>query len=279
MTRSPTPPNAAGPEATAFAEACAQVVGTIIDYLFRRHHGLGPTPLAMLILHRIIRANQRVQRLMARLANGTWQAVKPRVPRASRQPDPTATPRPNPPYISQSKGWIGQCYGYFIRGYFLQFEHALTKPESLALLADLPPEALKSLGRALRPTCRLFGITPPECPACRSASASRPFNPTASQSLANFVGAPPSSPPTTPPAQPPGASSKARRQNSGASRPRRLTPILLSIQNDPRATPPPPAPGSLPPPPPRTPPPPASRTTPTAPPATPPRRPRQHKMC
>ena len=166
MTPPPTPP-AALPQATApadacsaFAEACAQIVGSIIEYLFRRLHGLGPTPVAVLILNRISRANQRVQRLMARLANGTWQAPKPRAPR----PKPAAKEaRPKPPYISQSRGWIGQRYGYFIRGYFSQLEHALTKPETLALLAELPPEALKSLGRTLRPVCHIFGITPPDC--------------------------------------------------------------------------------------------------------------------
>ena len=158
MTPSPTPPAAARPEATAFAEACAQVVGSILEYLFRRLHGLGPN--ATLIYNRISRANQRVQRLMARLAAGTWKASKPH---ASRPKRAAKEARPKPPYISQSRGWIGQRYGYFIRGYFSQLEHALTRPETLALLAELPPEALKSLGRALRPTCHIFGITPPEC--------------------------------------------------------------------------------------------------------------------
>jgi len=163
MPAPPTTHPRAYPEASAFADACAQVVTTIIDYLFRRIHGLGPQPLAILILNRISRANQRVQRLMQRLAAGTWRAPKPRQPRPQRDPAPAREPRPKTPYISQSKGWIGQRYGYFIRGYFAQFEHALTKPETQALLADLPPEAIKSLGRTLRPVCHIFGITPPAC--------------------------------------------------------------------------------------------------------------------
>ena len=164
--RQPTPPitlPAATAEAcAAFADTCAQIVGFIIEYLFRRLHGLGPAPLATLILQRISRANQRTQRLMRALAAGTWRAPRLRAPRTHKAPNPTAEPRPKPLYISQAKGWIGQRYGFFIRGIFGQFEHLITKPETQALLAELPPEAIRSLGRTVRPLCRLFGITPPK---------------------------------------------------------------------------------------------------------------------
>ena len=158
MPPPPTTPTRAHPAASAFAEALAQVVATIFTYLFHRPNGLGVN--AMPILNRMSRANQRIQRLMARLATGTWKAPKAR---AKREAAPPREPRPKKPYISQANGWIGQTYGYFIRGYFALAEHTLTKPETQALLADLPPEALKSLGRNVRPLCRLFGITPPEC--------------------------------------------------------------------------------------------------------------------
>ena len=158
MPPPPTTHPRAYPTASAFAEALAQVVATIFTYLFHRPNGLGAN--AMPILNRISRANQRIQRLMQRLATGTWKAPKARAKRETATP---REPRPKTPYISQAHGWIGQTYGYFIRGYFLLAEHTLTKPETQALLADLPPEALKSLGRTVRPLCRLFGITPPEC--------------------------------------------------------------------------------------------------------------------
>jgi len=149
------------PAASAFAEALAQVVGTLLTYIFQRLHALAP--LGPAVYDRITRPHQRIQRLMAALATGSWKAPKLRAPRARKTPEPTAEPRPKKPYIPQSHGWLGSKYGYFIRGYFSQIEHILTKPETQALLADLPPEALKSLGRNVRPLCRLLAITPPEC--------------------------------------------------------------------------------------------------------------------
>ena len=197
MTPPPTSP-APLPQASAFAEALAQVVGTIFTYIFQRLHALAP--IGPDVLNRISRANTRIQRLMARLAAGTWQAPRTRaqargdgsdsglasnpllrqrrscaaiagdsVPLHNRtsqsapESAPPAEPRPKTPYISQAHGWLGTKYGYFIRGYFLLVEHTLNKPETQALLAELPPEALKSLGRSVRPLCRLFAIQPPEC--------------------------------------------------------------------------------------------------------------------
>jgi len=161
----PPPPTSTAPQAlpaaTAFAEALAQVVGTLLMYIFHRLHALAPIGPA--VYDRITRPHQRIQRLMAKLATGTWRAPKPRAPRARKTPEPTAEPRPKKPYIPKSYGWLGSKYGYFIRGYFAQVEHILTRPETQSLLADLPPEALKSLGRNVRPLCRLFAITPPEC--------------------------------------------------------------------------------------------------------------------
>ena len=151
------PPPAALPEASAFAEALARVVGTLLMYIFQRLHALAP--IGPEVYRRITRPHQRIQRLMASLATGTWKAAKPRAPRARKTPE---TPRPKPPYVPQGHGWLGSKYDYFIRGYFAQVEHIFTRPETLTLLATLPPEALKSLGRSVRPLCRMFAITPPE---------------------------------------------------------------------------------------------------------------------
>jgi len=150
------------PAASAFAEALAQVVGTLLMYIFQRLHALAP--IGTEVYRRITRPHQRIQRLMAALAKGTWKAPKPRKPRAKKTPEPTTdTPRPKRVYVPEAHGWLGSKYGYFIRGYFAQVEHILTRPETQSLLADLPPEALKTLGRNVRPLCRLFAIQPPEC--------------------------------------------------------------------------------------------------------------------
>ena len=158
----PTPPPVTLPAATAtaeaysaFADACALIVGNLLAYIFPRQHALGP--IALHVYRRITRANQFIRRLMTRLANGSWTAPKPRAARRSN----TATRAPRP-YISQQFGWLGQKYDFFIRGYFCQLEHLLNTPETQALLAAMPPEALHSLGRKLRPVCRLLGITPPK---------------------------------------------------------------------------------------------------------------------
>jgi len=167
MTAPPTPPTAhPGASATAeacsaFAEALAQAVGTVVMYIFHRLHALAP--IGIHVLHRISRPRTRIQRLLASLANGTWKAPRERAARAKKQPEPSAEPRPKTPYISQAHGWLGTKYGYFIRGYFAVVEHTLNKPETQPLLAELPPEALKTLGRNLRPICRLLAIQPPEC--------------------------------------------------------------------------------------------------------------------
>jgi len=151
-------------------------------YIFQRLHALAP--IGNEVYRRITRPHQRIQRLMATLANGTWKAPKSRASRARKTPKSTpdtsrsevatkatavclqtakAPSRPKKPYIPQGYGWLGSKYGYFIRGYFAQVEHILTRPETQSLLADLPPEALKTLGRNVRPLCRLFAIQPPEC--------------------------------------------------------------------------------------------------------------------
>jgi len=151
----PTPPSPALAGAPLFAEALARIVGSIIGYIFPRYHALGP--IAIHVHNRISRGNLRIQRLMARLAAGTWSARKPR----AKSPK-SAAERPKTPYISRRFGWLGQKYDYFIRGYFGQLEHLLNTPDTIALLEAAPPEAIRSLGRTLRPLCHIFGVTPPK---------------------------------------------------------------------------------------------------------------------
>ena len=152
----PTPHPAALEGAPHFADVFARIVGSLLAYIFPRSHALGP--IAPHLHNRISRANRLIQRLMAHLADGSWCAPKPRAKR--EKPTTDRTPRP---YISRKYGWLGQKYDYFIRGYFSQLEHHLNTPETLALLEAAPPEALRSLGRTLRPLCHIFGVTPPAC--------------------------------------------------------------------------------------------------------------------
>jgi len=147
----------------AFAQALTAVIHTLFTYIFQRLHALGP--LGNPVLRRISRANRLIQTTMTQLAAGTWKAPRQRAARANKQSAPNAEPKPKRPYIPQTKGWLGTTYGYLIRGYFAQVEHILTRPETQTLLATLPPEALRSLGRHARPLCRLLFIDPP--PALR----------------------------------------------------------------------------------------------------------------
>jgi len=144
------------PEATAFADALARVVGNILAYLFHYNRRLGA--LYGPYHSRFSRASRRVANLMARLAKGTW---RPAIPRAARPKPAGAEPRPKTPYTSRRFGWIGHVFDYQGRGFALQVAHILTTPEAQALFAAAPPEAMQSLGRATRDLCRLLGIEQP----------------------------------------------------------------------------------------------------------------------
>ena len=98
---------------------------------------------------RITRAGQRITRLLALLAKGG-------LPRQH-------TPQPGRPggkqpeiRIPRRHAWLVAQIGYRAAGYALQLEFLLNDPQTQALLATAPPQALKSLGRTLRPLCRLL---------------------------------------------------------------------------------------------------------------------------
>jgi len=58
--------------------------------------------------------------------------------------------------------WIIRKFGWRSAAYASQLDHLLNTAETQALFAEAPPEAIKSLGRTLRPLCHLLGITPPK---------------------------------------------------------------------------------------------------------------------
>ena len=169
------------PAAQAFAGTLAAIVGDLRKLVAAGIHILGP--LTWHLSNRIGRAARRVERLMARLAAGSWRPRKPRPTDA-----PTSKGGPAAAYLPCTPGWLGQKLGYHARGYASQLDHLLNTPETQALLAAAPPEALKSLGRTLRPLCRLLGITPPiPLQSTKPPLAPRPRKPRAARPKAPRV--------------------------------------------------------------------------------------------
>ena len=70
------------PAAQAFAGTLAAIVGDLRKLVAAGIHILGP--LTWHLSNRIGRAARRVERLMARLADGTWRPPRPRTPDTSR---------------------------------------------------------------------------------------------------------------------------------------------------------------------------------------------------
>ena len=113
---------------------------------------------------RISRARQRLTRLLANFAAG-------RLPRQyTSRPGRKGGPKPAL-YIPQSYAWLVARIGSRAAGFGAQIDYLLREPETQALLATAPPEFLKSLGRTLRPLCRLLAVEIPKplLPSPRSA--------------------------------------------------------------------------------------------------------------
>lgn len=128
---------------------------------------------------RISRARQRLARLLARLANGTYPRPRPARPEASpRKGGPPA------PYVPRGKLWLIAKIGYQAAGRGAQIQYLLDDPQTRAVLDAAPAHAVAAIARALRPICRILGITlPPQlqppprpqpAPKPRPAKPSRP---------------------------------------------------------------------------------------------------------
>ena len=104
---------------------------------------------------RISRARQRITRLLANFAAG-------RLPRQyAPRPGKNGGPRPAL-YIPQRHAWLVALIGYRAAGFGGQIDYLLREPATQALLATAPPEILKSLGRNLRPLCRMLNVELPK---------------------------------------------------------------------------------------------------------------------
>ena len=112
--------------------------------------------LAIPLHNRIVAASRRMATLLARLAEGTFRP-RPHTPKPGKNGGPPAI------YIPHRRAWLVEKLGYHMAAYTSHLEHLLRAPETQTLLATAPPEALKSLGRTLRPIARLLGVDlPPE---------------------------------------------------------------------------------------------------------------------
>ena len=140
--------------------------------------------LTIPIWTRLNRVARRFERLMARIAAGTFRPSRPR--RTPRTPRPAghadANPHPYAHKLPSGNGWLRSALSYQGAGYAAQLDHLLTQPETAALLAQCPQAA-----RILRPICQMLGIWPtiraprkrkPPCPRQpRAAPSPRPPSP------------------------------------------------------------------------------------------------------
>ena len=147
----PQAPTDAPHPATAMAERLDSMFVVLLPVIAAGLHHL--VRFCVPVWNRVSRARQRLARLLALLAAGRL----PRQPRlyAVRQAGPSA------PYIPHRRAWLVAVIGYKAAWGMAQMESLLRDPNTQALLATAPPQALKSLGRTLRPLCRLLGVDLP----------------------------------------------------------------------------------------------------------------------
>ena len=147
----PQAPTDAPHPATAMAERLDSMFVVLLPVIAAGLHHL--VRFCVPVWNRVSRARQRLARLLALLAAGRL----PRQPRlyAVRQAGPSA------PYIPHRRAWLVAVIGYKAAWGMAQMESLLRDSNTQALLATAPPQALKSLGRTLRPLCRLLGVDLP----------------------------------------------------------------------------------------------------------------------
>ena len=138
------------PSARDVSARLVAILAAVTSIIFARTHifaALGP-PLH----NRIVAASRRLAAILAHLAAGTFR------PHPSK---PGKKGGPPPIYIPHRRAWLVEKLGYHMAAYTSHLEHLLRDPETQTLLATAPPEALKSLGRSLRPIARLLGVDLP----------------------------------------------------------------------------------------------------------------------
>ena len=147
-------PPASIPEARDFAARLTAILACVTGLIFARTHFFAA--LGAPLHNRIAGASRRLATLLARLAAGTF---RPR----PHSPKPGAKGGPPPIHLPQGRAWLVAKLGYHVAAYASHLDFLLRDPATQTLLATAPPEALKSLGRTLRPIARLLGVDlPPE---------------------------------------------------------------------------------------------------------------------
>ena len=146
----------------------AIIVGNLLPLIMQQILVLGAYTIP--VWARISRARQRLTRLLANFAAG--RLPRPHIP----NPGKKGGPKPAL-YIPKSRAWLVARIGYRAAGFGAQIDYLLCEPATQALLATAPPEFLKSLGRTLRPLCRLLGVDVPKelllSPRSRAGGLSR----------------------------------------------------------------------------------------------------------
>ena len=142
------------PAASEVSARLVAILYSVTQLIFARTHLFAA--LAIPLHNRIAGASRRLATILARLADGTFRH-RPH----TRKPGTKGSAPPI--YIPRRRAWLIEKLGYHMAAYTSHLEHLLRDPETQTLLATAPPEALKSLGRTLRPIARLLGVDlPPE---------------------------------------------------------------------------------------------------------------------
>jgi hypothetical protein len=110
-----------------------------------------PLPLIALITDRLRRIKQRFSHVAARINAGLYVPRRRETPPRKRPGQP---PPPNP--LPKTFGWLLKLVPEAVQ-YRGQLEILFQDAEMAALLAAAPAP----MGRALRPLCRMLGLTPP----------------------------------------------------------------------------------------------------------------------
>ncbi len=139
--------------AASLSSALTLILETFARFVFGRFHVIG-RPIGSPLHRRVVRAYQRLQRLLALAAQGR----EPRHyrPRPTRARPTTATPLP------RKNGWGCDLLGYQGNAYGSQLHHLLTRPETTALLRAAPARTRMAAARAVRPILHMFAWPMPD---------------------------------------------------------------------------------------------------------------------
>lgn len=140
--------------------------------------GLILAGLVALIAGRFLRMPHRVGMtvtLCARLSRTAWRFMRALTRRGKARPARARRTKTQPadrgdrvrtqvPSLPSGRGWLARELGYEARGFGGQLEALLAEPAMQAVMTELP-----SVGRILRPLCRMLGVVAPRVPAVAEA--------------------------------------------------------------------------------------------------------------